>query len=73
MIGIKQNLNYSGTLNRSGMVEQFEAMKEDYDALRQRYAELMASHAGTVHQLELAKVTNSVIATVNKTMLLKFP
>ncbi|XP_021957965.1 disks large homolog 5 isoform X3 [Folsomia candida] len=56
-----------GTLNRSGMVEQFEAMKEDYDALRQRYAELMASHAGTVHQLELAKEELSHIKPLHDT------
>jgi hypothetical protein len=31
-------------------------MKEDYDIVRKRYADLMASHTGTVHSLELSKV-----------------
>jgi len=51
-----------GTLSRSGVVDpetffqQYEAMKEDYDALRKRYADLIASHSGTVHKLELSQV-----------------
>lgn len=51
----------SGSLNRSGIVDpeaffkQYDAMKEDYESLRKRYADLIASHSGTVHKLELAQ------------------
>ena len=30
-------------------------MKEDYDSLRKRYADLIASHSGTVNKLELSQ------------------
>jgi hypothetical protein len=55
-------VSLAGTVNRSGVVDpetffqQYEAMKEDYDALRKRYADLIASHSGTVHKLELSQV-----------------
>jgi len=55
--------SFKGTVSRSGVVDpetffqQYEAMKEDYDALRKRYADLIASHSGTVHKLELSQVT----------------
>lgn len=36
--------------------QQYDAMKEDYESLRKRYADLIASHSGTVRNLELAQV-----------------
>jgi hypothetical protein len=58
---------FTGSLSRPGGVDpekfyqKYEAMKEDYDSLRKRYADLHATHSATVNKLELSQVTVRVM------------
>jgi len=51
-------MSRSGIVDAEKFFQKYEAMKEDYESIRKRYSDLIATHSATANKLELSQVRN---------------